>query len=105
MTLARNIQNINIKALDLEIIWRHTAIEIQIGDTNKSCPSTIPYFKTKNAKWSWRKSYRDNQLSNYTNSFPETVSEEVKDIQVNKLTDVAVNSATEAAGKQSKILN
>ena len=55
----------------------------------------MPYFKTKNAEWSRRKSYLENELSTYINSFPECVSEEVIDIQVNKLTDIAVNSATE----------
>ena len=43
LTLARGIQKINIKAFDQKIIkTRHTPIEIQIEDTNNSCPSTTP---------------------------------------------------------------
>ena len=42
LTLARGVQNINIKAFDLKTIkTRHIAIEIQIEDTNSSCPSTL----------------------------------------------------------------
>ena len=37
-------------------------------------------------------------MSTYITSFPETISEEVKDVQVNKLTDIVVNSATEFFG-------
>ena len=66
---------------------------MQIEDTNNSCPSAIP--KTQNAEWSRWKSYLDNELSTYITSFPETISEEVIDIQVNKFTDIVVNSATE----------
>ena len=44
------IQNINIKAFDQKIIKsRHTAIEIQIEDTNNSCTSVMPHLNTKNA--------------------------------------------------------
>ena len=49
--LSRVIQNTNTKAFDLKTIkTRHTAIEIQIEDTNNLCPSTIPHFKTKNVE-------------------------------------------------------
>ena len=56
------------------------------------------HFKTKNAEWSRWKSYLDNEQSAYITSFPETISEEVIDIQPNKFTDVVVNSDTELFG-------
>ena len=45
------------------------------------------------------KFYLANELSTFITSFPETISEEVIDIQENKLTDVVVNSATEFFGR------
>ena len=51
LTLARSIQNINIKAFDLNTIKaRYTTTEIQIEDTNNLCPSTIPFLKPKMLK-------------------------------------------------------
>ena len=83
---ARGVQNISIKAFDLKTIkTRHTAIEIQVEDTNNSCCFTIPHFKTKNSEWSRWKSYWDNELSTYITSFPETISEELIDMEVIKL--------------------
>ena len=68
---------------DLEIIKiRHTAIEMQIEDTNNSCPSAIP--KTQNTEWSRGKSYLDNELTTYITSCPETISEEVIDVYTSK---------------------
>ena len=88
-----------MKAFDLKTIKaRHAAIEIQLEDTNNLCPSNIPHFKTKNAEWSWWKSYLDNELSTSITYFPENVSEEVTDTQVNKPTEIAVNSARKFLG-------
>ena len=92
LTLARGIQNTNINAFDPNTIkTRYTAIEIQIEDTNNLCPSTIPLLKNKNAERSRWKSYLDNVLSTYKIFFPETISQEVIDMQVNKLTEATVS--------------
>ena len=92
LTLARGIQNTNINAFDPNTIkTRYTAIEIHIEDTNNLCPSTRPLLKNKYAERSRWKSYLDNVLSTYKTFFPETISQEVIDMQVNKLTEATVS--------------
>ena len=107
LTLTRGLANVKITTKDFDLInTRHKAVEIYIPEASQN--KQTPKFRTKNAVWKdWEKTLEP-KLLEYFNSFPNEISHEILDQQVEILTMLIQTSATdffgltEASNKKSK---
>ena len=107
LTFTRGLANVKIAIKDFDLIsTRHKAVQIYIPEASQN-KQTLE-FRTKNALWKdWKKTLEP-KLLEYFNYFPNEISHEILDQQVEILTMLMQTSATgffgltEASNKKSK---
>ena len=94
LTLTRGLADVKITTKDFDLInTRHKANEIYIPEASQN--KQTPKFRTKNAVWKdWEKTLEP-KLLEYFNSFPNEISHEILDQQVEILTMLIQTSATD----------
>ena len=97
LTLTCGLANVKITTKDFYLInTRHKAVEIYIPEASQN--KQTPKFRTKNAVWKdWEKTLEP-KLLEYFNSFPNEISHEILDQQVEILTMLIQTSATDFFG-------
>ena len=88
------LANVKLTTKDFDLInTRHKAVEIYIPEASQN--KQTPKFRTKNAVWKdWEKTLEP-KLLEYFNSFPNEISHEILDQQVEILTMLIQTSATD----------
>ena len=94
---ARGLQNIKVVTeVFTSIKTMHKPTEILIEQELSFNPN--PKFRTENADWEKWKQFPQAPLEGYFTNFPLEISEKIIDQQVDKLTELIVNSATSFLG-------
>ena len=108
-SLSCGINNLTVKTREINNIkTRHKAIEIVTENLSDKNRSHTPHFRTQGTNWDEWCKLLDNSLYQFIRSFPNKVSRNITDDQVNSFVNTITTSApsffslTEKSNKESK---